>query len=295
MSEATQASAYSDFQQLLTNTGVAPNQMWLNLANAVMAAYDAYPCSDPSMSGYNSVQTIWAPETFSDPKNPCYPYIEMGFAATAADNSHSIVALRGTVSAEEAAYDLYGWGTNTACMLPTSNPTTNYGNVKEDLFQFYQGTDYIYTSLAQSFTSAVSAVANALPNTPIYVTSHSLGGALSTLGILDAYAGGNNGSCIMATVTFGSLHVGDQSFVTAYNKAIPITLRCANLSDFVPSLVGLEPGPPPVDPYVHVGLPVTFTWQKWDDWANHSMQDTYLATIQSYFNVLYFGNHQYPY
>ena len=66
--------------------------------------------------------------------------------------------------------------------------------------------------------------------------------------------------------TFGSLHVGDQSFATAYNSNVPHTYRIANLCDFVPTMVSLEPVTPS-DPYVHVGLPGTFVWQTWDDWA----------------------------
>ena len=57
--------------------------------------------------------------------------------------------------------------------------------------------------------------------------------------------------------TFGSLHVGDKSFATAYNSNVLHTYRIANLCDFVPSMVSLEPVTPS-DPYVHVGLPGTF-------------------------------------
>lgn len=88
--------------------------------------------------------------------------------------------------------------------------------------------------------------------------------------------------------TFGSLHVGDQSFATAYNSNVPHTYRIANLCDFVPSMVSLEPVTPS-DPYVHVGLPGTFVWQTWDDWGNHSLATIYQPMVQSHWGTIRWG------
>ena len=55
----------------------------------------------------------------------------------------------------------------------------------------------------------------------------------------------------------GSLHVGDQSFASVYGPLVPASVRVANLCDFVPSLVSLEPVTP-TDPYVHVGTEAAF-------------------------------------
>jgi hypothetical protein len=48
-------------------------------------------------------------------------YQLFGFTGVADDNSHNILVLRGTVTLEEAGYDLLGWGTNTACLLPSQS------------------------------------------------------------------------------------------------------------------------------------------------------------------------------
>jgi hypothetical protein len=76
-----------------------------------------------------------------------------------------------------------------------------------------------------------------------YFAGHSLGGALITLSALDAVA--NNWfepqTFPETTVyTYGSLHVGDQDFATAFAQQVPQAYRVANLADWVPSLVGLE-------------------------------------------------------
>jgi hypothetical protein len=207
-----------------------------------------------------------------------------------------LIALRGTVTTEEAGYDLYGWGTNTPCLLPSgsSNPQT-YGNVKEDLYNFYTATDAgFYISMGASFNAAVQSIAAANPGKPWYIAAHSLGGALATLAALDAVVSNSYGnpSVPPVLVTFGSLHLGDQSFVDAYGYNVP-TFRFANLCDFVPSLVSLEPGTT-TDPYEHVGLECTFVWQTWDDWGNHSMQNIYLPVVQNYLDVIKLGPRQYP-
>lgn len=278
--------------------------IWYSLALGVKAAYDAYPNGGPSLPGYTVDAEIWVQETLNSTEDP---YVSrnvglgsidgntfIGFAAHANDYSHNIVILRGTLTAEEVGYDLYGWGTNTACMLPSGNPTQTYGNVKKDLYDFYTGTDYIFTSLAASFNAAVQAVAQINPGKVWLIAAHSLGGALATLGAIDAVVSGSYGSSVLPwLVTFGSLHIGDQSFYDAYTPVVPQTLRFANLCDFVPSLVSLEPDTP-TDPYVHVGLEATFVWQTWDDWGNHSMDNIYLPVTESYLNVVKLGPRQYP-
>lgn len=267
----------------------APTTIWVDLANAVMAAYTAYNNgTTPTLPNYTYVASIYVGETL-------IPTL-LGFAAYANDRSHNIIALRGTVTDEEVGYDLYGWDTNTPCMLPSNSATQQkYGNVKADLYNFYCNTDGVVSSLAVSFNSAVQKLAQANPNKQWYVTAHSLGGALATLGALDAAVSKSygNGTIAPILVTFGSLHLGDQSFATAFKTRVPLGYRFANLSDFVPSLVSLAPYTPK-DPYVHVGVECTFIWEKWDNWENHSMQFTYLPTVRDHFSVIQYGPRKYP-
>lgn len=80
-------------------------------------------------------------------------------------------------------------------------------------------------------------------NTPIIITGHSLGGALSFLAAWELKSVGRN---VAGVVTFGSALPGDQTFAAAY-KALGLgdrTLRLEFTQDLVPQvqkLVGYEP------------------------------------------------------
>ena len=225
---------------------------------------------------------------------PSMGYQLFGFTATANDNSHNILVLRGTVTLEEAGYDLLGWGDNTLCYLPSqSNSPDSYGMVNSYLYDFYVKNDLgAVTSLAESCLGAIQSTSAQAPNLPWCMAAHSLGGAIVSLAALDALASGalNNAPLV---ITFGSLHVGDAAFAQAYKAKIRASLRVANLCDFVPSMVSLEPVTL-ADPYVHVGVEATFVWQTWDDWGNHSHANIYMPIVQNYWSLLQFGPRKYP-
>src|ERR1043165_2811509 len=131
----------SVLDEQLTAAGLPTgNTIWVNLANAILEAYSAYSNdSTPSLPGYHYVASIWVQESGEDtdatvgaeyqaetaaatveikaaqPEGVLPPWqgnTLFGFAAYADDLSHNIIVLRGTVTDEEAGYDLYGWGTN---------------------------------------------------------------------------------------------------------------------------------------------------------------------------------------
>ncbi len=208
----------------------------------------------------------------------------IGFTATADDNSHNLLVLRGTVTLEEAGYDLLGWGDNTPCTLPSQGGAQqSYGQVNAKLYDFYTNDDFgAVTSLAASCLQAIQSTATQAPDLPWYMGAHSLGGALVTLAALDAVVSGVVDKPPIV-ITFGSLHVGDAAFANAYNNNVPGSLRVANLCDFVPSMVSLEPVTL-ADPYVHVGSAGTFVWQTWDDWGNHSHANIYMPMVQNHWS-----------
>lgn len=199
----------------------------------------------------------------------------------------NLVILRGTQTDEEAFYDM-DW-TPKPCILNGMQ----YGNAATGVYNFYTKRDPFINSLQQNVMAAVQNLARRIPYPNWYFSAHSLGGGLITLAAFDAVANKWFGSQTPTTTvyTFASLHVGDASFASAFAKTIPAAYRIANLADWVPALVGLEADVPG---YVHVGLPVTFLWQKDADWANHSMNDTYLNAITYYANVLQCGPRKYP-
>ncbi len=73
---------------------------------------------------------------------------------------------------------------------------------------------------------------------PLHVTGHSLGGALATLGALQAHG---EGGTVASLVTFGSPAVGDQAFVQAFTRILgDRSDRVVHFADPVPRL--LNPG-----------------------------------------------------
>ncbi|MFC3581645.1 lipase family protein [Sphingomonas hylomeconis] len=287
--------------------------LFLIAATAVASAYNLYPCNPPNDPNYYDVNVVQVLETaeasYRAKTSPSAAarlaadrasgdcdlgFINFGFAATSIDNLYNILALRGTQTAEEAVYDIYNWDDVTQAVLPTQTGVgADQGNVKQALWDFYSEglAGYDRDSLAQACINAIQATEQAHPGLPWLVCAHSLGGPMANLAAMDATLSG--AMPMPLVITFGSLHLGDATFAANYTSICPVTYRMANLADFVPAMIALEPGTDTTH-YVHVGEPVSFVWQTWSDWQNHSMTQTYLATIGSQWDVVTIGPVQFP-
>ncbi|WP_270165237.1 lipase family protein [Paenibacillus sp. SYP-B4298] len=147
----------------------------------------------------------------------------------------AIVAFRGTGTATEWVSDLIA-------------RQTEYKFVKGG-GQTHQGFTDIYRSMRSQLFKLVSKLPDGLP---IYVTGHSLGGALSTLAAPDLHT--NCGRKIKVC-TFASPRVGDPAFVRLFNRCIPVCWRVANKYDVVtqlPPLLYRSPKTEKTYIYLHV-------------------------------------------
>jgi len=180
--------------------------------------------------------------------------------------------------------------------MPTgASSGSSVGNIQTNYWSFYSGAGGIFGDkppLSQSFKQALTAVVKAQPNLPLYGTAHSLGGAMLSLGMLDANLSSIFNSAPQM-VTFGSVVAGDETWSKSYTSITgpQNTFRVANEADFVPSLRGLTPGPP-LASYTHVGVPLLFVWQTDSDWDNHNLQFIYQPTVSnpSLFKNIYVAN-----
>lgn len=114
---------------------------------------------------------------------------------------------------------------------------------------------------------------------PLFVTGHSLGGALATLASVDIAV--NRKPNTIIAYTFGSPRTGDPAFVRAYNAAVPISFRIQNEFDVVPHLPPLVYQSPKTDKsyyYLHVKEEVKRSFRYGTLGGNH--------VISSYFNDL---------
>jgi triacylglycerol lipase len=113
----------------------------------------------------------------------------------------------------------------------------------------------------------------------LFIAGHSLGAALATLAFADIGAAMDWKTEEM--YTFGSPRVGDNDFVTAFNRRYAArSYRIINTSD----IVGSIPLPVPIVGIVggyfsHVETPIDFTFQA-DDLEQNHMMKTYLSALE---------------
>jgi triacylglycerol lipase len=176
--------------------------------------------------------------------------------------SASILAFRGTGSAVDWASDLI------ARQMPFS-PVGGAG-------QTHEGFTRIYLSARER----MFALIDRLPaGKPLFVTGHSLGGALAKLAALDIAANRSFGQ--MLVYTFGAPRVGDPKFARAYNQIVPVTFRIQNEFDVVPYLPPLVYRSPKTDKtyyYLHVKGEVKRSFRTGSVSGNHVLS-SYFADL----------------
>lgn len=133
----------------------------------------------------------------------------------------------------------------------------------------------------------------------VFVTGHSLGGALATLAALHI---GHLKNCQPIVYTFASPRVGNSGFARYFEKMVGNSFRIANTEDMVPTkgsaaikVKGLEMSNSPPsnydkfmnwitdglyeEGYEHVGKPVVFTCQTRCISSNHNMNAIYCGVV----------------
>ncbi|UNK20807.1 lipase family protein [Paenibacillus sp. N3/727] len=125
-----------------------------------------------------------------------------------------IIAFRGTSST-----------TNWISNIIASQKRFKY--IKEDCLTHRGFTD-IYSSARSGITSALSRLSS---NKTLFITGHSLGGALATLCAIDVSA---NTTYISPNLfTYGSPRVGDPAFAKVFTQYVRYSYRVANPFDVV--------------------------------------------------------------
>ncbi|QYR20870.1 lipase family protein [Paenibacillus sp. sptzw28] len=129
----------------------------------------------------------------------------------------AVLAFRGTSSATD-------WVTDMMAQQTAFKPV-------KGALQTHRG----FTDVYMSARGRVFSLLEQLPsNKPLYITGHSLGGALATLAAYDIAV--NRPSVRILVYTFGSPRVGDPKFVRSYNSTVPAHFRIQNEFDIVPYL-----------------------------------------------------------
>ncbi|MGC1378848.1 MAG: lipase family protein [Anaerolineales bacterium] len=182
-------------------------------------------------------------------------YYPMGFVATSKDGKDAYLIFRGTQTKQEFVKDAKILWTPYPCIK-------NWGNVA-------LGFSEVYMACRASFIDELGKLGNDLN---LYISGHSLGGALTVLAQPDVIKATHFKKPIQ--YNFAGPRVGDRDFVAAYN-ALPDqkTFRIVNSSDIVPA------APPPAPMYYsHVEMQVDFNTQTNSVGGNHDME-TYLTAL----------------
>lgn len=134
----------------------------------------------------------------------------------------------------------------------------NYKCVK-DAGSTHRGISDIYYSARPAILPALSKLSAS--GKRLFITGHSLGGALATLSAMDAMK--NAGHAHPVVYTFGSPRVGDPEFAHAYQERVKMSFRVYNPLDAVPLLPPQSYKPPRKETtyrYMHVkeGIPLPF-------------------------------------
>jgi len=128
-----------------------------------------------------------------------------------------------------------------------------FGNAPSGV-SVHDGFRDAYNSVQSSVRSTIATVLSAHTINQVYISGHSLGGALATLGAVDLVQSGIIPSTIPVSVyTFGSPRVGNPSFATWYETLHITTYRVTYKNDEVVHLPFAWMG------YGHVTQEVYFT------------------------------------
>jgi len=173
----------------------------------------------------------------------------------------SVIAFRGTVTTPD-------WITNARASQVDYRFVPGGGRT-------HQGMTDIYASLRTRLFAAVWSLPK---EKPLYVTGHSLGGALAVLAAPDLAA---NAGIVPSVYTFGAPRVGSWRFMLLFNRLIPEAFRWQNAYDLVTHV------PPPVyrSPltrawylYLHVKGKQKLTYKRDSVSANHALA-SYLTEL----------------
>ncbi|MWC30037.1 lipase family protein [Paenibacillus sp. MMS18-CY102] len=203
-------------------------------------------------AGYRAVGTIKAQAYESKPEY-------FGFLI---ESEHSaILAFRGTGSVMEWVSDFISQQIRCKPVKPPSLT--------------HKGFTDIYMSCRDK---VLALVRNVSPDKKLYITGHSLGGALATLAALDTAF---NDLREPTVYTFGAPRVGDPKFSRIYNRMIKEHWRVQNEFDIVPLLPPLvyrQPKKRKLFYYMHVKTEVKRSFRMGSVSGNHVLS-SYFANL----------------
>lgn len=190
-----------------------------------------------------------------------------GFALVSRKGDHYIISFRGTQNLDDWFTDADAFQTGLSRRLRGDAAIL-------DKTRVHQGFQLLAVSLSRKVYQAAKGFK---PKVPVYVTGHSLGGAVATLTALMLKARLKRSDVRM--YSYAAPRVGDPSFASAYDILLPASYRVVNLADVVPVV-------PPREfkgwHYADLGKQWAFLNQSGDVVGNHGIdaKNNYIAACQ---------------
>lgn len=175
-----------------------------------------------------------------------------------------IIAFKGTTSTKNLKTDINMFYSSASSLLPSKDPDgaededDERDAMKSELLKTYswkrakihKGFAVAYAAISIKLIRVLK-VLQAKKRRPVFLTGHSLGGALATVCSLDIYFRLPMNKKEIFVSTFGAPRVGNRHFQLIYNQSIPIHWRIVVGPDVVAKL--------PKMGYKHVGKKVLIT------------------------------------
>ncbi|HEY5262236.1 MAG TPA: hypothetical protein VIJ33_09000 [Solirubrobacteraceae bacterium] len=222
----------------------------LQLAKYANDAYYAYRDDDAFLVGYRNFDGSWQ-QSYSrtqwladnhytlivNPQGATPAAKYWGVVATTTDSV--IVSFRGTSTWSDIAIDALGGGSITDSPTRISFPFAEW-QIGSSAVWVHKNFSETYQSVKASVRQTVQSLFDANPNlTKLYVTGHSLGGALASICALDiatALCPSDPKVPRPRLYTYASPFVGDQAFATMVNQSMLEAYRINDSSDWVPAV-----------------------------------------------------------
>lgn len=240
--------------------GAYDNRTAIFLAAVCSQAYAQFDDANGSFvvpAGFSVAETFEA-KSFGGRREP------FGFILESDDRI--ILAFRGTSSTTDWVSDAIASQRKYRCV--------------KDMGLVHRGFSAIYDSARPVIIPALNRL-SAVRRRRLFVTGHSLGGALATLSAPDASENGGFPQPIV--YTFGSPRVGDPEYARAFGEKAAESFRVYNALDAVPMLPPQSYKPPRKDEvyrYMHVREGVQLDFANGSLSANHVIGSYYRALAE---------------
>ncbi|GLD93593.1 hypothetical protein PINS_up002185 [Pythium insidiosum] len=208
-------------------------------------AWQAYfdPPGSPSPSGYGQLSLEdYGYELVAQLRGPTTDTYAL--VAVSASHNRLVIAFRGTTSKLNWKSNLKfhqevlwikskGKVRGRTCMEKVKDGLAKIPILNMALPRVHSGFWNAYASVRGELREVIRLVLDENPGVAVYITGHSMGGALA---VLAAYDLAVNMSMKVSMFSFGGPRVGNPSFVRLYDKCIPASYRVVMDGDIVPGV-----------------------------------------------------------